>query len=209
MARLRIGQPWAWPALSPSTPRSAAAIRIFFFTSELRLWHIYASTKIASCPAGIICAGFFAPLCAPACVCAPSKRDSSHEIRERTKRKPCWSAEGIIQLCRAAGAPDARHPCGGNHRRHHQGGQKRRRWGDAPRFAPVPRNAPDVPELTVIHINFIRIMINALDSGQLVPPEGSDVAKEIDEYVRIIRGRALAKGIESAPAARRARIAPR
>jgi hypothetical protein len=25
----------------------------------------------------------------------------------------------------------------------------------------VPRNAPDVPELTVIHINFIRIMINA------------------------------------------------
>jgi hypothetical protein len=77
------------------------------------------------------------------------------------------------------------------------------------RFAPVPRNAPDVPELTVIHINFIRIMINALDSGQLVPPEGSDVAKEIDEYVRIIRGRALAKGIESAPAARRARIAPR
>ena len=30
---------------------------------------------------------------------APSK-DSNHEIRERTKRKPCGSAEGIIQLSR-------------------------------------------------------------------------------------------------------------
>jgi hypothetical protein len=38
-----------------------------------------------------------------------------------------------------------------------------------------------VPELTVIHINFIRIMINALDRGQFVPPKGSDAAKEIDE----------------------------
>jgi hypothetical protein len=73
----------------------------------------------------------------------------------------------------------------------------------------VPRNAPDVPELTLIHINFIRIMINALDSGQLVLPRGSDVAKEIDEYVRIIRGRALAKRIENATPAGRARIAPR
>ena len=42
---------------------------------------------------------------------------------------------------------------------------------------------PDLPELTVIHINFIRIMINALDRGQIVPPKGSDVAKEINEYV--------------------------
>jgi hypothetical protein len=66
-----------------------------------------------------------------------------------------------------------------------------------------------VPELTVIHINFIRIMINALDRGQLVPPKGSDVAKEIDEYVRIIRDRALTKGIDSAPIAGKARIAPR
>ncbi len=40
------------------------------------------------------------------------------------------------------------------------------------RFAPVPRNASEVPELTVIHINFIRIMINALDRGQLVPLKG-------------------------------------
>jgi hypothetical protein len=72
----------------------------------------------------------------------------------------------------------------------------------------VPRNAPDLPELTVI-INFTRIMIKALDRGQLVLPKGSDVAKEIDEYVRIIRGRALAKGIDSAPTtAGKARIAP-
>jgi hypothetical protein len=36
----------------------------------------------------------------------------------------------------------------------------------------------------------------------------SDVAKEIAEHVRIIRGRALAKGIDSAPTAGKARIAP-
>jgi hypothetical protein len=36
-------------------------------------------------------------------------------------------------------------------------------------------------------------MVNALDRRQFVPPKGSDVAKEIDEYVRIIRGRALKK----------------
>jgi hypothetical protein len=36
----------------------------------------------------------------------------------------------------------------------------------------------------------------------------SDVAKEIAEHVRIIRGRALAKGIDSAPIAGKARIAP-
>jgi hypothetical protein len=66
-----------------------------------------------------------------------------------------------------------------------------------------------VPELIVLHINFIRIMINALDRGELVLPKGSDVANEIDEYVRIIRGRALEKVIDSAPAAGKARIAPR
>ena len=76
------------------------------------------------------------------------------------------------------------------------------------RFAPVPRNAPDVPELAVIHINFIRIMTNALDRGRLVLPKGSDVAKETDEYVRIIRGRASEQGIDSAPTAGKARIAP-
>jgi len=182
-----------------------------------------------------------------ACVRAPSKRDSSHEIRERTKRKSCRSAEGIIQLC--SGIPcyfpvpvcyfrrfraftlislqicilpapiyrDLQGPrteSGGNHRRYHQGGQRRRCWGDAPLLGslyitPVSRNAPDVPELIVLHINFIRIMINALDRGELVLPKGSDVANEIDEYVRIIRGRALEKVIDSAPAAGKARIAPR
>jgi hypothetical protein len=38
-------------------------------------------------------------------------------------------------------------------------------------FAPVPRNTPDAPELIVIHINFIRAMISALDRGLLVPPK--------------------------------------
>ena len=52
-------------------------------------------------------------------------------------------------------------------------------------------------------------MINALDRGELVPAKGSDVAKEIDEYVRIIRGRALEKVINSAATAGKARIAPR
>jgi len=75
------------------------------------------------------------------------------------------------------------------------------------RFAPVPRSARDLPELTVIHINFIRIMISALDRGQLVLPKGSNVAKEIDEYVRIVCGQALEKGIDSAPTAGKARIA--
>jgi len=37
----------------------------------------------------------------------------------------------------------------------------------------------------------------------------SGVAKEIDEHVRIIRGRALAKGIDNAPTVGKARIAPR
>ena len=49
----------------------------------------------------------------------------------------------------------------------------------------LPRNAPDVPGLTV-HINFIRVMINALDGGQLVPPKGGDVAKESTSMCKII-----------------------
>jgi hypothetical protein len=46
-------------------------------------------------------------------------------------------------------------------------------------FAPVPRNAPDVPELIVIHINFIRTMISALDRGQLVPPKETTSQREL------------------------------
>ena len=52
-------------------------------------------------------------------------------------------------------------------------------------------------------------MINALDGGQLVPPKGGDVAKELTSMCKIIRGRALEKGIDSAPRQPgKARIAP-
>jgi hypothetical protein len=40
--------------------------------------------------------------------------------------------------------------------------------------------------------------------GLLVPAKGSDVAKEIDEQVRMIRGRALGQAIDSAPTAGKA-----
>jgi hypothetical protein len=67
--------------------------------------------------------------------------------------------------------------------------------GDAPLLGSLCARAQkcvDVRELIVIHINFIRAMIGALDRGQLVPPKETTSQRELT----------------SAPTAGKAHIAP-
>ena len=173
----------------------------FFLYNELRQWHIKASSKSVACPAGIIRAGFFAPVC----VRVPSKGNSSREIRERTKRKLSGSADYSagrpIQLCWAAGAPDAGHSCGGKSSALPSSGPKTETLGRCASAGIALRPCREAGRPYQFHPYHDQ----RARPRTARAPKGSDVAKEIDEYVSIIRGRASAKGNDSArPPARRA-----
>ena len=71
-----------------------------------------------------------------------------------------------------------------------------RRWGDAPLLGSLCARAQKCARSARVYrhpYQFHPHHDQRVDRGQLVVPEGSDVAREIDEYVRIIRGRALEK----------------
>jgi hypothetical protein len=96
----------------------------------------------------------------------------------------------------------------GNHRRCHQGGQRR---GDAPLLGSLCARAQKCARSARVHrhpYQFHPHHDQRVDRGQLVVPEGSDVAREIDEYVRSFAAEPWKKGIDSAPAAGKEGMAP-
>jgi hypothetical protein len=76
------------------------------------------------------------------------------------------------------------------------------------RFAPVPRNAPALPEFTVIHINFIRIMINASIVDSSWSRKEATWQGKLTSMCGSFAAGPWKKGIDSAPAAGKEGMAP-